>query len=55
MEFMQMMKDSMAKMKEEIAQFRKQGARVEREHVSPVTLPNLTHFAPMSPEVVEAL
>ncbi|KAE8997262.1 hypothetical protein PR001_g19635 [Phytophthora rubi] len=44
-----------SRVEEQIAQVWKQEARVEKENVPPPTSPNVTSFAPVSPEVVEAL
>ncbi|KAE8887277.1 hypothetical protein PF005_g15568 [Phytophthora fragariae] len=46
---------SMARVEQNIAQVQKQSARVEKETVLPWISPNLASFAPMSPEVAEAL
>ncbi|KAE8897898.1 hypothetical protein PF003_g17797 [Phytophthora fragariae] len=55
MEFMQKMAVSMARVEEKVTQVQEQSARVEKENVLPRTSPNSASFAPMSPEVVEAL
>ncbi|KAE9168599.1 hypothetical protein PF002_g30573 [Phytophthora fragariae] len=54
-ESMTEMKDSMASVEEKVAQVQEQSAGVEKEAALPRTLPNSASFAPMSPEVVEAL
>ncbi|KAE8876152.1 hypothetical protein PF007_g29049 [Phytophthora fragariae] len=54
-EFMQKMAVSMARVEEKVTQVQEQSARVEKENVLPRTSSNPTSFAPMSPEVVEAL
>ncbi|KAE8968669.1 hypothetical protein PF011_g27096 [Phytophthora fragariae] len=55
MEFMQKMAVSMARVEEKVTQVQEQSARVEKANVLPRTSPNSASFAPMSPEVVEAL
>ncbi|KAE8875636.1 hypothetical protein PF005_g29091 [Phytophthora fragariae] len=55
MEFMQKMAVSMARVEEKVTQVQEQSVRVEKENVLPRTSPNSASFAPMSPEVVEAL
>ncbi|KAE8973219.1 hypothetical protein PF011_g25339 [Phytophthora fragariae] len=55
MEFMQKMAVSMARVEEKVTQVQEQSARVEKENVLPRTSSNPTSFAPMSPEIVEAL
>ncbi|KAE9315546.1 hypothetical protein PF008_g19215 [Phytophthora fragariae] len=55
MDFMQKMQVSLARVEERIAHVQEQSARVEKETALPRISPNLASFAPMSPEVVEAL